>query len=129
MNLKNIKPYWFFVAGIVILWISVLSFSAKEGFMGSPSGPIFTMFGSTSCPHCIHAKPDFAKLGPTVTIGDKAVTCRYVEAPKADPKLLGRHKVEGYPTYTLEIDGKIWPYNGDRSSADMRAFLESKLVA
>ncbi len=105
-----------------------------EGFQGagdSTDAPKYTfvMYGTDWCPHCTKAKPEFAALGATKTIGGVTVKCEVVNPEKVPEKVRG--KVEGYPTSHLySAEGKlVKEYNGPRTTAGLESFLESTVKA
>ena len=119
-----------FVAGLVIgaaliYWWTTLN--KTEGFQGS--GYTFVMYGVDWCPHCVKAKPEFAALGATKTIGGAQVTCMAVDPEKEPEKVKG--KVEGYPTFHLyDAQGSlVKEYNGPRTTAGFDSFLKEAVRA
>lgn len=125
-----VKPYWYFIAGIVLLTIMVAfsrrgvsELSPYEGF-ASGSGPVFYMFGVDWCPHCTSAKPEFLALGPTKTIGGKSVEMRLVN-PENEPEAAADFEIEGYPTlYLVQSSGQKIKYQGERKTDGFLKFLE-----
>jgi thioredoxin domain-containing protein 5 len=87
------------------------------------------MFGVDWCPHCVQAKPLFESLGPTVTIDGHAVNLRYVNPEKNKEEVKADHKIDGYPTFYLEKDGKKVKYGGPRTADGFHAFLKQELSA
>lgn len=146
----EIKPYWILVAGFVLLLAFVLMIRMPRGGRGHRShhtkstpllgpggirrlwegfasgGATFTMFGVDWCPHCVKAKPLFESLGPTVTIDGHAVALRYVN-PETDKAAAEGYKIEGYPTFYFEKDGKKKKYSGPRTADGFREFLQKEL--
>jgi len=151
----DIKPYWMFVAGFVVLLMFVVLIRMPrpqkpmlgpggtrrewrhqpwmypgwhyEGFT-SGSDAKFTMFGVDWCPHCVKAKPEFLSLGPRTTIGGQSVTCQYVN-PESDKEAARGFEIEGYPTFYLEKGGQKLKYSGPRNADGFREFLEQQLSA
>ena len=124
-----------FVAGLVIgaaliYWWSTMN--KAEGFQGQGQGQgngyTFVMYGVDWCPHCVKAKPEFAALGATKTIGGAQVTCMAVDPEKEPEKVKG--KVEGYPTFHLyDAQGSLAKeYNGPRTTAGFEAFLKDAVI-
>jgi thiol-disulfide isomerase/thioredoxin len=142
MAASDIRPYWFMVAGFVLLYLFALMFYRPnrhprgilpgetqhmlyEGFSASHT---FYMFGADWCGYCKKAKPEFEKLGTTMTIGGKEVAVSYVDA-QANQKMAQEYGVEGYPTFVLETDGKKIKYDDPNRLADsFRAFLQKHLA-
>ena len=129
----TIKPYWYFIAGAVLLALLV-AFSRRatgdllpyEGF--SSSGPVFYMFGVDWCPHCTSTKPEFLALGTTKTIGGKSVTMKLIN-PENEPEAAAGFEIEGYPTlYLVQPGGQKIKYQGARTTEGFLAFLEKNVA-
>jgi thiol-disulfide isomerase/thioredoxin len=86
------------------------------------------MFGVDWCPHCVSAKPEFESLGSTVTIGGHAVQLRVVN-PEKDKAAAEGYDIQGFPTFYLDANGSRMKYQGPRTAAGFRAFLEKQLAA
>ncbi len=113
-----------FVAGVALIyWWSCMS-KKVEGFEDDAKYT-FVMYGVDWCPHCVKAKPEFAELGSTKTIGGAKVKCEIVNPEKEPEKLRG--KVDGYPTFHLyDAQGKlVKEYNGPRTTSGFESFLSS----
>lgn len=134
----ELKTYWVFVAGFVIVLFYVAMVVAQrrrtlpgmgaEGF-ANPSAE-FIMFGVPWCPHCVAAKPEFEKLGSSgsiVTIGERAVSLRYVN-PEEEPKAATGYDIQGYPTFFLVKDGQPLKYAGPRSMEGFQQFLQENVA-
>ena len=114
--------------GLIVLWAR--SKPTREGFedavVGAPENPWkFNMYYVDWCPHCHHAKPEFEKLGSTMTIGGHKVACNAIEAEK-NPEAVQGLKISGYPTFVLyDAEGNmVKDYSGPRKTAGFRSFLE-----
>jgi len=132
-------PYLLVILGVVLIFVWARSCGAgagaKEGFENNgldasyiTAAPYkFHMYFVDWCPHCIEAKPEFAKLESKTTIGGKSVICEAIEAEKNPEKVLG--KPEGYPTIQLyDPQGKlVKEYSGERTASGFRSFLEDVL--
>ena len=126
-----VKPYWLFIAGIVIIALLVMYSKTShtellpyEGFT-SP-GPVFYMFGVDWCPHCTSAKPEFLALGTTKTIGGKSVSMKLVN-PENEPDVAADFVIEGYPTLYLVQSGQKIKYQGERTTNGFLHFLEENI--
>ena len=144
----ELKSYWVFIAGLVLLTVFVMLHKTKhlwlapyrtnpwnsmtggpdaignvEGF-ASEMPATFTMFGVEWCGHCRTTKPEFMKLGPKVTIGGKQVTCRYVDADQQKDTLAG-YDVQGYPSIFYDEGDTRVKYEGERTKEGFEAFLAS----
>jgi thiol-disulfide isomerase/thioredoxin len=115
----------FLVGVALIYWWSTMS--KAEGFQGS-NGYTFVMYGVDWCPHCVKAKPEFAALGTTKTIGGAQVALMDVNPEKEPEKVKG--KVEGYPTFHLyDAQGSLLKeYGGPRTTAGFEAFLKDAVI-
>lgn len=148
MAAGDIRPYWFLVAGFVLLYLFALMFYRPgghgrglrpanilpgetrhmlyEGFAQNIAGT-FYMIGASWCGYCRKAKPEFEKLGSTMTIGEKVVAVRYVDADQ-DKETAAKFQVEGYPTFVLETGGRQIKYDGHRDVKSMHSFVEKHLA-
>lgn len=128
----EIKSYWVFVAGFVVILLFVAMVVSRrpppqgwESF--ADSGTQFMMFGVPWCPHCVSAKPEFESLGSTATIGGRNVSFAYVN-PEEDPTTAANYTISGYPTFVLVKDGQQIPYSGGRNRNDFQSFLQKNLA-
>lgn len=128
--------YGLFIVGIILIFVWAYvsgrmceGFSNKEeAFTATPASAYrLNMYHVEWCPHCHAAKPEFDKLGSTMTIGDKQVVLEAIDAEKNPEKVLD--KVSGYPTVRLyDSEGKlVEEYEGERSEAGFRAFLQQNV--
>lgn len=154
--MNGVQPYWIFIAGLLLLavfafimipsrrshyrpsrpsWIPGMSQHLLgpggtrhlyEGFFDA--GATFYMFGVDWCPHCKTAKPEFERLGSTMTIGETSVKMRYVN-PENEKEAAQGFAIEGYPTFYLEKGGQKIKYAGPRSTAGFQEFLQKNLSA
>jgi len=91
------------------------------------SGATFKMFGVDWCPHCVSAKPEFEKLGSTMTIGGHTVSLQVVN-PETDPASAKGYDIRGYPRFFLDsAGGGRQEYKGPRTADGFRQFLNEKL--
>ena len=128
-------PYVLFVLGVVLIFVWARSVK-YEGFENNGLGASyvtanpykFHMYYVDWCPHCHAAKPEFDKLGSTMTIGGQSVQVEAIEAEKNPEKVLG--KPNGYPTIQLyNAEGKLVDeYKGERVESGFRSFLEDALM-
>ena len=126
---QSYMAYGCFLGGVILIFIwAVLSkklpfnTAITERF-ANPSPYTLNMYYADWCPHCTSAKPEFAKLGATMTIDGKQVVCNAIEAEK-NPELV-REKVNGYPTVRLyDPAGKMTEYEGERTEAGFRSFVK-----
>jgi thiol-disulfide isomerase/thioredoxin len=128
---------------VVALWWSRTG-GKPEGFAAAaPAAPPaadasggghakFVMFYTDSCPHCVAAKPEFAKLGASqsvdgVTVDVQKVDMGSPEGEAAAAALGG--PVAGYPTFRLlsPTGAVAGEYTGARTEDAFKAFLASSL--
>jgi len=82
------------------------------------------MYYADWCGHCQRTKPEFAKLGSTMTIGEKLVKIVSVNADK-DPEALKGKEIRGYPTIHLygPKGNLVQEYSGERNKTGFEQFL------
>jgi len=115
---------------LVLVWVAYrlyLSFPMKgeEGFVNAV--PItLTMYYADWCGHCQTAKPEFAKLGSTQTIGGKVVNIKMVN-PETQPDEVAGVNIRGFPTIVLKNGDKVVEYAGHRTHDALLAFLQENV--
>lgn len=149
--MNDVKPFWYFIAGFVILYLFLLLLKPRgfrpygpypapyhpasgllgpggtrhmfyEGF-ASGTKPEFIMFGTEWCGYCKKAKPEFEKLS-TMTTG---VQTRFVDCDKDKASMQG-YQIDGYPTFYLNTaQGTPVKYTGDRTASAMASWLKQQL--
>ena len=133
--MSEVKPLWFFIAGLVLLLVFMfIVVPTRPTISGNlhpyenfSSDSTFYMFGVDWCPHCVSTKPAFEALGPTQTIGGKTVNVVLVN-PEAEPEKAKGFQISGYPTLILQkADGSQIPYSGARTTAGFLQFLQSSV--
>jgi thiol-disulfide isomerase/thioredoxin len=152
----DVKPFWFFIAGMLVLYLFALIVIPRErghrghyrpapqhllgpggtrryyepfdSIEGFDTGSKFFMFGVDWCPHCRSAKPEFQALGTTKTIGGQAVSMQYVD-PEKEPEAAKGFEISGYPTFYLMHQGQKHRYQGPRTKAGFEQFLSETLSA
>ena len=147
MAATEIRPYWFLVAGVVLLYLFALMFyrSGRSGPSGIipgetrhmlyerfSSGAAHTLYmiGTTWCPYCRNAKPTFESLGPIMTIDGKEVVVKYLDAEAEEDKpTVSKLPVEGYPTFVLvNGDSPALPHDKGRDADSLRAYVKNNLA-
>jgi thiol-disulfide isomerase/thioredoxin len=154
----DVKPFWFFIAGMLVLYLFALIVVPRErsgrhrghyrpapqhllgpggtrryyepfdSVEGFDTGSKFFMFGVDWCPHCRSAKPEFQALGTTKTIGGHPVAMQYVD-PEKEPEAAKGYEISGYPTFYLMHQGQKHRYQGPRTKAGFEQFLSETLSA
>jgi thiol-disulfide isomerase/thioredoxin len=125
-------PYILVLAGalLIFIWarsVKGLSLKAFEGFENAAPDYYLRMYYADWCPHCVAAKPEFAKLDSSKQVHGKRVTFEMIEAEKEPEKV--REKVNGYPTIRL-YDGNnalIDEYGGVRTYDGFMEFVEKHI--
>jgi thiol-disulfide isomerase/thioredoxin len=121
-----------FIAGVALVYWWCCMRKGPEGFQGGVEDTAkysFVMYGVDWCPHCVSAKPEFASLGSTKTIGGATVSCVQVNPEKEPEKV--KQKVDGYPAFHLyDAQGKlVKEYSGPRKTAGFEKFLNEQVHA
>ena len=119
-----------FIVGAALIYMWSRSCGKAGGAEGFADADYeFVMYGVDWCPHCQHAKPEFAALGSTKTIGGKQVACRIVNPEKDEEGVTCGGKVDGYPTIRLCRAGSlVSEYQGPRKTAGFLEFLEKNVA-
>ena len=139
-------PYLLVAIGLVLIFLWARSRGPmKEGFdgstvVGASENPWrFNMYYVDWCPHCHHAKPEFEKLGSTMTIGGKKVWCQKFEYEVLQKKggdawnnlraNKDENPVSGFPTIRLynSAGTKVSEYAGERTKDGFLAFLKANV--
>ena len=91
---------------------------------------IIGLFYANWCPHCVHFKPTFKKVGdmwkdPSKrTINNKRL--RFVEIDcEVLADLAAKYKVQGYPTIKIIDQDRDVEYTGSRDEHDFAKYLET----
>jgi thiol-disulfide isomerase/thioredoxin len=118
---------------LICLWVAYrmyLSYIVKdEGFESSvKEGYQFVMYYADWCGHCQRAKPEFKKLGSTMTIGEKVVKIVMVN-PDTNPEAVAGKEIKGYPTIHLygPKGGLAKEYSGQRTKEAFETFLNENV--
>lgn len=133
-HLSQLTPYLPYIAIIVV---AVLIFAAiglyelpKETMPGREhfgnNSASYTMYYANWCPHCTTAKPEFDKLGATMTIGGTPVVIQAIEEQQISPAV--KDKIKGFPTIQLvKPDGSVLEFSGERTADGFQQFLKQNL--
>lgn len=118
---------------LICLWVAYrmyLSYIVKdEGFETSVAESYqFVMYYADWCGHCQRAKPEFQKLGSTMTIGERSVKVVMIN-PDENPEAVEGKNIKGYPTIHLyDPKGKLaQEYSGQRTKDSFLAFLNQNV--
>ncbi len=129
-------PYIMVIVGVLLIFVWARSAkgltmkSFSEGFECKNAAVpdyFLRMYYADWCPHCVAAKPEFAKLDNSNNVMGKRIQYEMIEAEKEPEKVL--EKVNGYPTIRL-YDGKnalIDEYGGVRTYDGFMEFIEKYL--
>jgi thiol-disulfide isomerase/thioredoxin len=107
--------------------VSLYGTQMREGFQSGANS--FTMYYADWCPHCKAVKPAFSDFasGGSIQVKGQPVFLKMVEAEQNPEEAKGK-PVRGYPTFLLEkADGSFKEFDGDRTAAGWKSFLEANL--
>ena len=80
------------------------------------------------CGACKSFKPVWDAMGPTVTIGGQTVVLEAINVDTQKEQLAPySSQVTGYPSLFYAANGSVVKYSGNRSPADLQAFLQSQM--
>jgi thiol-disulfide isomerase/thioredoxin len=96
-----------------------------------PGQAKFMFFYTPWCPHCKTAQPVWASLKETLkntpsTFGGHTVIFEEINCD-SDKGKSALYKIEGYPTFKLETDSKLYDFKGRPSVAGLENFLTQVL--
>ena len=120
---------------LVAIWVGYRLYMSQamknEGFATMVAGEShsFVMYYADWCGHCKRAKPEFAKLGATKTIGGKSVKILAIN-PEENPDAVKGKEIRGYPTIHL-YDPKgnlVQEYSGARDQPSFEQFLNEHMI-
>jgi thiol-disulfide isomerase/thioredoxin len=103
-------------------------FSSDGKLLINESKPVLIMLFGNSCPHCVHAKPEFSKAARK---GGALFAVIPTDGPFVDSALLKRipkfiPNVKGIPTFVLFRNGRyIKTHEGARTEEGFRKFINS----
>ena len=109
--------------------------SGGEGFTGSMNGgsDIEAMFFNVDwCPHCVHAKPEWAKFvqsnsNKNITfVGGKDGTNCTNSDDKSIRDLMQKHNVQHFPTVIFIKDGTPTEFQGKVTAENLEDFLKDR---
>lgn len=96
-----------------------------------PGQAKFMFFYTPWCPHCKTAQPVWASLKETLkntpsTFGGHTVVFEEINCD-SDKGKSALYKIEGYPTFKLETDSKLYDFKGKPSVVALQTFLTQTL--
>jgi thiol-disulfide isomerase/thioredoxin len=115
---------------LIALWVAYRVYMSNmlqnEGFANTVTSSThsFVMYYADWCGHCKRAKPEFSKLGSTLTIGEKSVKMVAINSDE-NPEVVKAKNIRGYPTIHL-YDPKgnlLQEYSGERTQPAFEEFL------
>ena len=111
---------------ITIAAVALIVWAMPKWFNSGLPPNTFTMYYADWCPHCTTAKPEFAKLGATMTIDGTPVVIQAIEEQQISPDV--KDKIKGFPTIQLvKPDGSVMEYSGERTTDGFQQFLKQNL--
>jgi thiol-disulfide isomerase/thioredoxin len=118
------------VSAVLLLLIGLwyASSSSNESFQ-NPTEPTFTMYYADWCGHCKTAKPVWESLKRTYET-DKINDCRIIftevnctKETKEIEELMDKFNIEGYPTFKLVKDDKIYEFDAKPTEDSLISFM------
>jgi thiol-disulfide isomerase/thioredoxin len=157
MTPADIKPFWFFIAGLALLYLFTLvampAHRRRHGWSPYP-GPAPTpyapqMLGPGGTRHLLYEPfassstiftmfgvdwcPHCVSAKPIVEKLKASMTNADVDVrvvnPEKEPQAAEGFQIDGYPTFYLEKAGQKTKYSGPRTVEGMKAFLQQNGVA
>ena len=97
----------------------------KEKMTNKVNTPVkFVMYYVPWCPHCKTAKPEWSKLEKYAKESLPWATVESIDCEKY-PSEAEKNEVQYFPTMLITKEGKNSEYEGPRSFASMKEFLEN----
>lgn len=128
-KLSDIKTEHKLIIGLVCFAIYYFFFKKKEHFKTVKLCEL-NMFGVSSCPHCVNAKPMFNKVTEALNgkrIKNYKVSVRYIDCKKNN-KLAKQYNIRRVPTFVLtKCDGSKIHYNGQPTKQGLTQFINNAL--
>jgi thiol-disulfide isomerase/thioredoxin len=128
-KLSDIKTEHKLIIGLVCFAIYYFFFKKKEHFKTVKLCEL-NMFGVSSCPHCVNAKPMFDRVTRSLNkkrINNYKVSVRYIDCKK-NSQLAKQYKINGVPTFVLtKCDGSKIYYNGKPTEQGLARFINDAL--
>jgi thiol-disulfide isomerase/thioredoxin len=104
----------------------------KNGNLLVNGGNSVVLVWASWCPHCVHAKPEYAKAAKMVkSRGGPNLLCLQHDGERDSEKkamevVSKAHKVKGFPTVLLFKNGKmVKTFSGDRTAENFVKFANS----
>jgi thiol-disulfide isomerase/thioredoxin len=130
LKLSNMQTEHKLIIGLLAcIVIYYFVFKKKEHFKTVKLCEL-NMFGVSTCPHCVNAKPMFNKLIKKLNkkrINNYKVSVRYIDCNKNE-QLAKQYKINGVPTFVLtKCDGSKIYYNGQPTEDGLMKFVNNAL--
>lgn len=94
-----------------------------KAYKKSKTHPMMVMFYAPWCGHCAALAPIYEEVAKEMK---KTCTFAIVDATTS-PKLSKKYDLQGYPTLMLFYNGVTYTYNNQRTSTDIKEFIEKAI--
>ena len=132
------KPWVLFailaiVVALVVLYFMYSSRSTPAVIEAFSDKAELMFFYTDWCPHCKTAKPVWESLKTsyeTEKISGKTIVFTEVNCTEDKPEveaLMDKFKVEGYPTFKLVSDGKVYDFDAKPTEESLVSFMKKFL--
>jgi thiol-disulfide isomerase/thioredoxin len=132
------KPWVLFailaiVVALVVVYFMYSSRSTPAVIEGFTDKAELMFFYTDWCPHCKTAKPVWESLKTTYEnqkISKKTIVFTEVNCTEDKPEveaLMDKFKVEGYPTFKLVSDGKVYDFDAKPTEESLVSFMKKFL--
>ena len=115
------------VAALAGWWLWKNYLVKVERFNSASPGTLScTMYMTEWCPHCVSAKPHWAKISDMFngkTVNGKKILITSVDCEKF-PEIAKQQNIGGYPTFKFNLDGKDILYDGERNYNAFKGYIE-----
>ena len=97
-----------------------------EGMSGNGGEVVCTMYYTDSCPHCVKAKPEWAKFEDQFhnkVVNGKKILITKINCQE-NPQAAEKENIKGFPTFKFNFNGKTFDYEDDRVLENFVEFLQ-----
>jgi thiol-disulfide isomerase/thioredoxin len=87
---------------------------------------VCTMYYTDSCPHCVKAKPEWAKFEDQYNgkvVNGKKILIVKINCQE-NPEVAEKENIKGFPTFKFAFNGKTFDYEDDRVLQNFVDFLQ-----
>lgn len=119
---------------ILVLYFIYSKYQQKnlEGMQGMPGNQnaggeiVCTMYYTDGCPHCVKAKPEWAKFEEAYhgkNVNGKTIVVTKVNCEQ-NPEIADKEGIKGFPTFKFVSGGQSIDYQEDRTFDSFANFVE-----